>query len=142
MTEDFIGVLDALALVGFRRSLGSDVGSKLANLLLVDAVDDDLVGSRNLNGDAVDLFHVHKVRETKVHNELVAFLGSSVADAVDLELLLEALGHADDHVIHQRAGQTVQALVELVFGQPYKGKGIKYTTEVIRHKEGKAGGKK
>ena len=26
--------------------------------------------------------------------------------------------------------------------EPYKGKGIKYTTEVIRHKEGKAGGKK
>ena len=26
--------------------------------------------------------------------------------------------------------------------EPYKGKGIKYTTEVIRRKEGKAGGKK
>ena len=26
--------------------------------------------------------------------------------------------------------------------EPYKGKGIKYTTEVVRHKEGKAGGKK
>lgn len=26
--------------------------------------------------------------------------------------------------------------------EPYKGKGIKYTDEVIRHKEGKAGGKK
>ena len=25
---------------------------------------------------------------------------------------------------------------------PYKGKGIKYTTEVLRHKEGKTGGKK
>ena len=26
--------------------------------------------------------------------------------------------------------------------EPYKGKGIKYATEVLRHKEGKAGGKK
>ena len=26
--------------------------------------------------------------------------------------------------------------------EPYKGKGIKYTDEVVRHKEGKAGGKK
>ena len=26
--------------------------------------------------------------------------------------------------------------------EPYKGKGIKYTTEVLRHKEGKTGGKK
>ena len=26
--------------------------------------------------------------------------------------------------------------------EPYKGKGIKYATETIRHKEGKAGGKK
>ena len=26
--------------------------------------------------------------------------------------------------------------------EPYKGKGIKYTTEVVRRKEGKTGGKK
>ena len=26
--------------------------------------------------------------------------------------------------------------------EPYKGKGIKYTTEIVRHKEGKAGGAK
>ena len=43
MANDLVGVLNALALVGFRRSLGSDVGGELADLLLVDAVDDDLV---------------------------------------------------------------------------------------------------
>ena len=32
----------------------------------------------------------------------------AVADADDLELLLVALGHADDHVVDQGAGQAVQ----------------------------------
>ena len=115
MANDLSRILDTLALIGFRRSLGSDVGGELADLLLVNAVDDHLVGSRNLDGDAIDLFHGHKVGVAKVHDELVAFLAGSVADAVDVELLLEAIGNTDNHIVDEAAGQTVQALVELIF---------------------------
>ena len=52
--------------------------------------------------------------ETKVHDEVLAFLLRSVADAVDLEGLLEALGHAHDHVVDERTGQTVQRAISLL----------------------------
>ena len=42
----------------------------------------------------------------------------------------------------QRVGQLAADIREKRPPEPYKGKGIKYSTEVIRRKEGKAGGKK
>ena len=49
-------------------------------------------------------------------------------------------------IIHGIDKQTVGQFAAEVRGkrppEPYKGKGIKYATETIRHKEGKAGGKK
>lgn len=53
--NNLINVLDALALVRLRRSLLADFRCELADLLLVDAADDDLVLGRNVDGDAVDL---------------------------------------------------------------------------------------
>jgi hypothetical protein len=45
---------------------------------------------------------------------LLAFLCGTVADAVDLELLLEALGETPVTMLWiRRAGQAVQALVQL-----------------------------
>ena len=42
----------------------------------------------------------------------------------------------------EKVGQYAAEIRDKRRPEPYKGKGIKYTTEVIRHKEGKAGGKK
>lgn len=42
----------------------------------------------------------------------------------------------------QKVGQFAAEIRELRPPEPYKGKGIKYSDEVIRRKEGKAGGKK
>ncbi len=42
----------------------------------------------------------------------------------------------------QAVGQFAAKVREKRSPEPYKGKGIKYTTETIRRKEGKAGGKK
>ena len=42
----------------------------------------------------------------------------------------------------QQVGQFAAEVREKRPPEPYKGKGIKYTTEVLRHKEGKTGGKK
>ena len=39
---------------------------------------------------------------------VVALGAGAIADADDLEVLAEALAHADDHVVDQRAGQPVQ----------------------------------
>ena len=42
----------------------------------------------------------------------------------------------------QKVGQFAAAILEQRRPEPYKGKGIKYTDEVIRRKEGKTGAKK
>ena len=42
----------------------------------------------------------------------------------------------------QKVGQFAAEVREKRPPEPYKGKGIKYSTEVVRRKEGKAGGKK
>lgn len=42
----------------------------------------------------------------------------------------------------EAVGQTAAKIREFRLPEPYKGKGIKYSDEVIRRKEGKAGGKK
>ena len=58
-----------------------------------------------------------------------------------------------DHVVQKRAGQAVEAAVQLILGRTlhgdrsaflftYKGKGIKYANETIRRKVGKTGAKK
>ena len=50
--DNFGGVLDALALVRLGGTLTTDFSGKLANDLLVNTADDDLVGSRNFHSDA------------------------------------------------------------------------------------------
>ena len=76
------------------------------------------VGRGHLEGDAVGGVDLDRVAEAERQVELVGPCGvGAVADADDLELLGEAVGDADDHVVHQRAGQAVQrAVLALVVG--------------------------
>src|SRR5262245_15191057 len=87
-------VADALALVRLGRTHGADLGSRLADLLLVDALDDDLGRHRNLEGDAVARLHHHRVRIADCELEVGSAERRAVADALDLEALLEALRDA------------------------------------------------
>ena len=111
--DRLVVVLDALALVRLGRSLTTDFGCKLADLLLVDTLDDDVVCVGDVDLDVLVLAHDDLVGVTEVHDKVLAFLAGAVADAVDLQLLFKAVGHADDHVVDQRTGQTVQGTVLL-----------------------------
>ena len=53
---------------------------------------------------------------TEVHDQLIALLGGTIANAVDFERLLVAFADADDHVVQQRTGHAVQRAVQLVVG--------------------------
>ena len=110
-------VLDALALVRLGRTLRAHFCCKLADLFLVDTLDNDLVRVRDIDLDVRVLGHGDRVREAQVHDQVLTFLHGSVADAVDLERLAEALGHADDHIVDQRAGQAVQGAVQFVIAR-------------------------
>src|SRR6185503_15775220 len=104
LAEDvFAGVLHALALIGLRTTEAADLGGHLADLLLVDAGDDDFSRLGRRDGDALRDRVVDVVRVAELQVELLALHRRAIADAVDLELLLEALGHAADQIVHKRA---------------------------------------
>ena len=54
------------------------------------------------------------MRVTDGENQVLALHLRAVAHAHDVQRLLVALGHADDHVVDQRAAQAVQRPVHLV----------------------------
>ena len=55
--------------------------------------------------------HPHRMRVTNLQDEDLAIHRGAIADALDFQILLEAVGHTDDHVAEQRAGQAVQRAV-------------------------------
>src|SRR5690606_3263748 len=99
----FAGVLDALALVRLRRAEAADLGGNLADLLPVGAADHDLGLRRGGDGDAFRRRVQHRVREAQRQVQVLALHGGTVTHADQLELALETLGHALDHVGHDRA---------------------------------------
>src|SRR5204862_4012101 len=100
---EFALVLHALALVGLGRAERADLGRDLSDPLLVDAAHQDLGRPRRRDRDAFRdrIDHVVAVAERDL--QVLALQRGAVADAGDLELLLEALGNAGDEVVHQRA---------------------------------------
>src|SRR6185295_11619016 len=101
-------VADSLALVRLRRAALADVGGDLADELLVDAPHDDLGRLRHLELDALGSLDRDRMRVAQRQLEVLALELGPVADALDLEPLLEALGDPLDHVGDQAAGEAVQ----------------------------------
>src|SRR5690606_30957743 len=87
------GILHALALVGFRAAILADLGGDLANDLLVDAGHDDFGRLRHSDRDAFGRLIDDIMAEAKRELQVLALHRRTVADAVDLELPLEAVLH-------------------------------------------------
>ena len=86
-------------------------------------------------------------RVAKEGNKLVMNLGFShpviVEETDDVQLEAPAANKIIvSGIDNQKVGQMAAEIRGKRPPEPYKGKGIKYTTEVIRRKEGKTGGKK
>ena len=86
-------------------------------------------------------------RASKEGNKLVMNLGySHLVNMEEIDGITIEVPGPNKVIIHgidkQKVGQFAANVRAKRPPEPYKGKGIKYTTEVIRHKEGKAGGKK
>src|SRR6185437_2556942 len=86
-----------------RRTPAADFGRHLADLLLVDAGDDDLGRLRRRDRDALRDRIVDVVREAELQIELLALHRRAIADAGDLQLLLETLGHSGHQIGDLRA---------------------------------------
>ena len=105
-----------------------------------------------------NVIHVGRPSEDKLHksvgykaskegNKLVMNLGySHLVTMEEIEGITIDVPAPNKVVINGIDKQKVGQFAANVRGkrppEPYKGKGIKYATETIRHKEGKAGGKK
>ena len=86
-------------------------------------------------------------RASKEGNKLVMNLGfSHLVTMEEIDGITVEVPTPNKVIIHgidkQKVGQFAANVRAKRPPEPYKGKGIKYTTEVIRRKEGKAGGKK
>ena len=100
-------VVDTLALVRLGRTLGADLGRDLTDLLLGDALDGDVRIVGHLEADVLRGLVDHGVGVAQGEIEVLALERGTVADARELELLLKTGGHADDHVVEQRAGEAL-----------------------------------
>src|SRR5581483_7022166 len=94
-TNHFVRILDAFAFVRVRLAQRADLRRRLADLLFVDSGDDDVPRlAVDLDVDAFRNREAHRMRVSKLEDHFLPFDLRAVADADDVELLLEALGHA------------------------------------------------
>src|SRR5262245_29871691 len=107
----FVEVANTLALVGLRWPQPAHVGGELADELSVSALDHDLRGLGTLDGDAFRDLHVHGMREADVEDQLLALNLRVVADALDVETLVEAARETHDHVVRERAVEPVHGSI-------------------------------
>jgi len=118
---DLARVADALALVGLRLAQLADVRSDLAHGLLGDAADGQLVVALDLERDAGGRLHGDRVRVAQGEGHARPGGLHAVAGADHLEALRVALGHADDVVRDQGAGEAVErARLALVVGTAHE----------------------
>ena len=103
---------------------------------------------KSLHGLTRSLIHDMVVGVTEgFKKELVMNLGySHLVTMEEIDGITVEVPAPNKVIVHgidkQKVGQFAANVRAKRPPEPYKGKGIKYTTEVIRHKEGKAGGKK
>src|SRR6202034_2954604 len=84
-------VTHALALVRVGLAELADLGGDLADLLLVDALDDEPGGRLDPEGDSLRRVHRHRVAEAERELQVVAPGLHAVADTDDLQRLAVAV---------------------------------------------------
>ena len=103
---------------GLGLALLADVSRHLAHLLLGRAADDDAGRQGHLELDPVGGLDRDGMGVAQRQLEVATAQLGAVADALDLQALLEAVGDALDHVGHQRASEAVQRSVLTTVGGP------------------------
>ena len=72
--DNFIGVSDAVTVIGFGNSYGADIGSRLSDENFIYSADRDFVGGRTSKGYASGFNKFDRMGKSYVHNELIALL--------------------------------------------------------------------
>src|SRR5712692_753932 len=107
-TNDFVAVLDALALVRIGLAERADLRCRLPHLLLVDPGHRDVAGlAIDRDIDALRNREAHRVRISELEHHFLRLHFSAKSNADDVELFLEALRDAEDVVGDEGAHETV-----------------------------------
>src|SRR5664280_1838647 len=120
LLEDLAHEAESLQLVRVGRTNAADLGSRLADFLLVDTRDDDVrdvLGLRvrcDLDLDAIRHRELHDVREADAEHDGPSLDLGLETDAHEVDLALETLGDAENRVLEERAVQAVERLVLLL----------------------------
>src|SRR5262245_21833592 len=101
--DELARIFHALALIGLGLAERSDLGRDLPDLLVVDAADDDLGRLRDRDRNALRDRIGNVVGVAELQLQIATLHRSTVPDAGDFELALEALGHAEDELGDQCA---------------------------------------
>src|SRR3954468_1760247 len=103
LAEDELGcVFHALALVGLGRTVAADLRRHVADLLAIDSDDHHLGRLGDRDRDPFWDRIVDLVAQPDLELQVLALQLRAIADAVDLELLLETLGDTLDQVGDER----------------------------------------
>src|SRR5581483_924467 len=104
LAEDvLIHVFHALAFVGLWRTESADLGGDVADLLLVDAADDDLRRFWRRDRDPIRDRKINVVREAELQLQGLALHGGTIANAGDFKAFFKSLGNARHQVGYERA---------------------------------------
>src|SRR5690606_17150507 len=113
-TYDFVGVTHTFAFVRLRTTEVADLRSYLTNQLLVDALDQDIGLAGGFSSNALRQFVVDRMGEAQREVQHLALGLGLVAHTDQLQLALEALAHANDHVVDQCTSGTGHGAVLLI----------------------------
>src|SRR4051812_22677640 len=108
LAQLLFGVLDALVLVRVRHAQPADLRGHLADELLVDARDLQLLRRLGRERDARRRIDLHRVAEAKAQVQLLALEHGAVAGARDLEITSVSRRHAGHHVREERSREAVE----------------------------------
>src|SRR5215469_13446699 len=87
----FVRVFNAFALIGFWLANGATLRGNLADRLLIDARDTQPRRSLDSKRDARRWVELHRMGVTNLEDQIIAYLGNAIANAVDLQVLREPL---------------------------------------------------
>src|SRR5690606_12901720 len=111
-THDLIGVANTLALVGLGTTEVTDFRSYLTDQLLVDTFDDDISLAWGFHGNALRQLIIDRVGETQRQGQGLTLGLRAVTHTNQLQLALEALADADNHVVDQCTGGTGHGCID------------------------------
>src|SRR5699024_6040698 len=107
-TDASADLANTLALVWVATEQLPDVRTGRADQLLVDSVSGVLRLSVDAEGDPLRRFDGDRVAVAEGELEVRSLGQDTVTGSDDLEGLRVAFGHTDDHIVDERAGQSVQ----------------------------------